>query len=121
MTIIVNAPTSEQVLAKLDEDGGESTILAEVERAPFKAQISRYDGHDGEEFFTDLPRIEIDCSDQDGGEMFVDLTILPDYVETFAEVVNEIVSDYRAIGSRCKLLARNESEIRTSADYRESL
>ncbi|MBP2526397.1 hypothetical protein [Rhodococcus sp. PvP104] len=121
MTIIVNAPTSEQVSAKLDENGGESTILAQVERAPFKAQILRYDGHDGEEFFTDLPRIEIDRSDQDGGEMFVDLTILPDYVETFAEVVNEIVSDYRAIASRCKLLARNESEIRTSADYRELL
>ena len=121
MTIILNAPTSEQVQSSLSFNDASRTILAEVVKHPFAAQVSRWDANDHGDLYGDPPRIEIDCSTQDGGDMFFDLTILPDYVETFAEVVNEIVSDYRAIVSRVKSLVRDESEIRVAAEIRESL
>jgi len=97
MTVLADAPTSAEVLAKIGADGGECTIVAEVVKAPFSARISRWDANDGDGPYTDPPRIEIDCSDQDGGEMFFDLTILPEYVDIFAAVVAEIVADYKAV------------------------
>lgn len=99
MTVIKDAPTSAEVLAKIGADGGECTIVAEVVRVPFSARVSRWDANDGEGPYSDPPRIEIDCSDQDGGECFFDLTILPEYVDTFAAVVAEIVADYKAVTS----------------------
>lgn len=99
MTVIKDAPTSAEVLAKIGRQGGRSTVLARAISGPFEAQVSRWDANDGDGPYTDLPRIEIDCSDQDGGECFFDLTVLPEYVDAFAAVVAEIVADYKAVTS----------------------
>lgn len=99
MTIIATAPTSAEVHARLEPNGMELTILAEVTRGPFKAAIKRHDARDGDEPYSDEPQIEIDCSEQDGGECFCDLTILPQYVDDFAAVAMEIASDYQVVTS----------------------
>ncbi|WP_027494465.1 hypothetical protein [Rhodococcus sp. JG-3] len=97
MTIIATAPTSAEVHARLEPDGMELTVLAEVVRGPFKAAIKRHDARDGDEPYSDAPQIEIDCSEQDGGECFCDLTILPHYVDDFLHVAIEIWADFKVI------------------------
>lgn len=97
MTTIPNAPTSVEALAQLQPNDGKDTVLAEVTKGAFVAQILRYDGHDGEEAFTEEPNIVIDCADQDGGQSFHDLTVLPRNVAAFMEAVIEIVADYTAL------------------------
>ena len=97
MTILPNTPTSAEVIAGLEPDGMELTVLAEVARGPFKAAIKRHDAKDGTEAYSDAPQIEIDCSDQDGGELFCDLTILPQHVDDFLHVAIEIWADFRVI------------------------
>ncbi|MFC9769334.1 hypothetical protein [Rhodococcus jostii] len=94
---VLQAPTRAEVLAQLGEDDGVTTTLAQVQRPPFLAVVTRWDGRDGNEVFGDPPRLEFDSSAQDGGEMFRDLTVLPQHVELFVQVVNEIVADYRSI------------------------
>ncbi len=97
MAIVANAPTAGEVLSRLQPGGSESTVLAEVVRGPFTARVTRWNAKDGTDAYSDEPRIEIDCSDQDGGEMFVDLTILPHNADDFSAVTAEIVADYRAL------------------------
>ena len=97
MTIIAKAPTSAEVIARLQPDGMELTVLAEVVRGPFKAVIKRHDARDGDEPYSDAPQIEIDCSEQDGGELFCDLTVLPQYADDFLYVAAEIWADFKVI------------------------
>jgi hypothetical protein len=106
MTTIPNAPTSAEVLAELAPNGGQDTVLAQVTKGAFVAQVLRYDGHDGDETFTEQPNIVIDCADQDGGQSFHDLTVLPRNIDAFVEMVIEAVVDYRAL---------NPSEIETES------
>ncbi|OZE81922.1 hypothetical protein CH304_12790 [Rhodococcus sp. 15-649-1-2] len=75
----------------------ELTVLAEVVRGPFKATIKRHDAKDGDEAYSDAPQVEIDCSEQDGGEMFCDLTVMPQYLDDFLHVAVEIWADYMVI------------------------
>lgn len=97
MTILPNTPTSAEVIARLGDDDMELTVLAEAVRGPFKAAIKRHDAKDGTEAYSDAPQIEIDCSDQDGGECFCDLTILPQHVDDFLHVAIEIWADFKVI------------------------
>lgn len=97
MTILPNTPTSAEVIARLESDGMELTVLAEVVRGPFKATIKRHDAKDGDEAYSDAPQVEIDCSEQDGGEMFCDLTVMPQYLDDFLHVAVEIWADYMVI------------------------
>lgn len=97
MTIVPTAPTSAEVLSHLDPNDGQNTVLAQVNKGAFVAQIVRYDGHDGDESFTEEPNIVIDCSDQDGGQPFNDLTVLPRNIDTFMETVIETVADYTVL------------------------
>ena len=97
MTIVPNAPTRSEVIARLKRDEAEITVLAEVIRGPFTARITRHDAKDGDEAYSDSPQIEIDCSDQDGGECFNDLTILPQHVNDYMAVALEITSDYQVV------------------------
>ena len=97
MTILPNTLTSAEVIAGLEPDGMELTVLAEVIRGPFTARIKRHDAKDGTEAYSDAPQIEIDCSDQDGGELFCDLTILPQHVDDFLHVALEIWADFKVV------------------------
>lgn len=97
MTVIATAPTSAEVIARLRPDAMELTVLAEVVRGPFTAVIKRHDARDGNEPYSDAPQIEIDCSDQDGGDLFCDLTILPQHLDDFVAMATEIASDYRTV------------------------
>lgn len=111
---ILNAPSSAAVHSELGNDDGRTTILAQVDRGPFTATVSRWDGRDGSETFVGAPRIGFDSSQQDGEEMFRDLTVLPQHVEDFAAVVTEIVDDYRKITTRTAELRRDEVEVQES-------
>ena len=97
MSILPNTPTSADVLARLKADQAEITVLAEVVRGPFTATIKRHDAKDGDEAYSDAPQIEIDCSDQDGGECFCDLTVLPRHVGDYLAVSTEISADFLAL------------------------
>ncbi|WP_020111588.1 hypothetical protein [Rhodococcus sp. 114MFTsu3.1] len=97
MTIVADAPTSAEVIARLGYNGMELTLLAEAIRGPFTARIQRHDAKDGDDPYSDVPQIEIDCSEQDGGQCFCDLTVLPQHVDDFLHVAVEIWSDYTAL------------------------
>ncbi|MFH5231008.1 hypothetical protein [Antrihabitans spumae] len=106
---ILTAPTSSEVLAQLAalpfaQSGPDSTshaattLLAKVERGPFVAEITRFDMVEiGEPPYTAPPQITIDSSEQDGGQMFHDLTVLRDHVGDFLQVAIEIAADYKAV------------------------
>lgn len=97
MTILTTAPTSAEVLARLNPDDGEDTVLAQVERGPFTVRVTRWDAKDGVEECSEPPQIVLDCRDQDGGEMFFDLTVLPHNVDDFTAVALESAADYKAL------------------------
>ncbi|MDJ0359709.1 hypothetical protein [Rhodococcus sp. H29-C3] len=97
MSVLPDTLSAAEVIARLHPDGGENTVLARVEHGPFEAEVTRYQGKDGTEAWQDAPRIQLDCSDQDGGAAFNDLTVLPEHVSDFLKTVVEIVADYRAL------------------------
>lgn len=97
MTVIANTPTTTEVHARLAYNGMELTVLAEVRRGPFVATVKRHDAKDGDEPYSDEPQVEINCSEQDGGQCFCDLTVMPQYVDDFLHVAVEIWADYMVI------------------------
>ncbi|GEM_PF-869570 len=97
MSIVPNTPSSAEALAQLEPNDGKDTVLAEVARGAFVAQVLRYDGHDGEDTFTEEPNIIIDCADQEGGQSFHDLTLLPRNIDDAVQTVIEIYSDYTVL------------------------
>ncbi|MCK0091219.1 hypothetical protein MWU77_10550 [Rhodococcus sp. F64268] len=106
-----------------DQEDGFLVVLSVARSGPFRAEITQYArrAENGEIVFDEL-ELTIDSSDQAGGQMFSDLTILDGQLDDFLTVVEQITAEYRAIvGQGSKSLRRDEDEIRAAADVRESM
>lgn len=100
-------PDPARVLAELPEDqreDGTTVVLYTCTQGPFTGRISRYvyqHDHTGETVIDPI-HITIDSSEQDGGQMFHDLTILDGQTSDFTVLVGALLAAYRQITGGAK-------------------